>query len=69
MAKKYLLYIHAEQFAKEAHKSALVNSLLTEYYASKKLAQLKQTIGAMSVCKKGHLYKGNQCTNKECSNG
>lgn len=31
--KKYLLYIHHESFATEAHKSELVNKLLNAYYS------------------------------------
>lgn len=36
MAKKYLLYIHPEQFDAEQEKSALVNKLLTDYYGGVK---------------------------------
>lgn len=31
-SKKYLLYIHAPEFANEPHKSELVNALLKEHY-------------------------------------
>lgn len=34
-----------------------------------KVDELKQAIGAMSVCKKGHLYKGARCMSKDCING
>ena len=33
MRKKYLLYIHEEQFDTEPEKSKLVNSLLRQHYA------------------------------------
>jgi len=74
MAKKYLLYIHRDDlFDKENNKSELINKLLEAHYAPKKVGvgvniQESQKIkkDKIKMCKKGHLFKGDKCIQKDC---
>jgi hypothetical protein len=69
MAKKYLLYIHEEQFDLEDKKSELVNSLLRTHYAGTEPKLVVENAGTEAERKQWVEVEKPTRTKEFCKNG